>query len=142
MTWSFPTNAASQKSSDVAPFVAGIKSIKKIDDHTVEVITDGPRPILLNEIGLWYIVDKEWAEANNAVMVGALAKGEENFATVNANGTGPFMLKLREPDVQTVLVRNPDYWGDDQEQRHRGDVHPHQVRGHAGRGVAVRRDST
>lgn len=108
----FSYERASQKSSDVAPFVAGIKSIKKIDDYTVEVITDGPRPILLNEIGLWYIVDKEWAEANNAVQVGALAKGEENFATVNANGTGPFMLKLREPDVQTVLVRNPDYWGE------------------------------
>ncbi len=107
----FSYERASQKSSDVAPFVAGITAINKIDDHTIEVMTDGPRPILLNEIGLWYIFDKEWSEANNAVQVGALAKGEENFATVNANGTGPFMLKLREPDVQTVLVRNPDYWG-------------------------------
>jgi peptide/nickel transport system substrate-binding protein len=108
----FSYQRASQKSSDVAPFVAGIKAVNKIDDYTVEVMTDGPRPILLNEIGLWYILDKEWAEANNATQVGALAKGEENFATVNANGTGPFMLKLREPDVQTVLVRNPNYWGD------------------------------
>jgi peptide/nickel transport system substrate-binding protein len=107
----FSYQRASQKTSDVAPFVSGIKAINKVDDYTVEVITDGPRPILLNEIGLWYILDKEWAEANNATAVGAISKGESNFATVNANGTGPFRLKLREPDVQTVLERNPDYWG-------------------------------
>ena len=108
----FSYERASQKSSDVAPFVSGIAAINKIDDHTIEVLTNGPRPILLNEMGLWYIFDKEWSEANNAVKVGALAEGEENFATVNANGTGPFMLKLREPDVQTILVRNPEYWGE------------------------------
>ena len=108
----FSYERASQKSSDVAPFVSGIQAINKVDDHTIEVLTNGPRPILLNEIGLWYIFDKEWSEANNAVKVGALAEGEENFATVNANGTGPFMLELREPDVQTILVRNPHYWGE------------------------------
>jgi peptide/nickel transport system substrate-binding protein len=34
-----------------------------------------------------------------------------NFATLNANGTGPFMLVSREPDVKTVLKRNDGYWG-------------------------------
>jgi peptide/nickel transport system substrate-binding protein len=28
-----------------------------------------------------------------------------------ANGTGPYMLKSREPDVKTVLVKNPNWWG-------------------------------
>lgn len=107
----FSYERARQKSSDIAPFVSGIKEAKKVDDYTVEFITDGPRPILLNEIGLWYIFDKEWSEKNKAVKVGALAEGEENFATINANGTGPFMLKSREPDVKTVLARNPSYWG-------------------------------
>jgi len=35
----------------------------------------------------------------------------ENFAHRNANGTGPFMLKEWAPDVRTVLVRNPSWWG-------------------------------
>jgi peptide/nickel transport system substrate-binding protein len=34
-----------------------------------------------------------------------------NFAALNANGTGPFMLVSREPDVKTVLKRNDAYWG-------------------------------
>ena len=29
----------------------------------------------------------------------------------NANGAGGYSLKSREPDVKTVLVRNPDWWG-------------------------------
>jgi peptide/nickel transport system substrate-binding protein len=36
---------------------------------------------------------------------------DETFASRNANGTGPFMLKSWEPDVKTVLVANPNYWG-------------------------------
>ena len=36
--------------------------------------------------------------------------GEENFATRNAMGTGPFMVKERVPDVRTVLVPNPLWW--------------------------------
>src|SRR5882724_1603752 len=43
---------------------------------------------------------------------GYLAKNkEENFAVRNANGTGPFTLVTREPDVKTVLKRNDAYWG-------------------------------
>ena len=29
----------------------------------------------------------------------------------NANGTGPFVLVSREPDVRTVVKRNEAYWG-------------------------------
>jgi peptide/nickel transport system substrate-binding protein len=28
-----------------------------------------------------------------------------------ANGTGPYMLKTRQPDVKTVLAKNPNWWG-------------------------------
>src|SRR5688572_2346974 len=28
-----------------------------------------------------------------------------------ANGTGAFVLKAREPDVRTVMTKNPDWWG-------------------------------
>ncbi|WP_227590885.1 ABC transporter substrate-binding protein, partial [Klebsiella aerogenes] len=36
---------------------------------------------------------------------------EENYAVRNANGTGPFVLVSREPDVKTVMKRNEKYWG-------------------------------
>jgi peptide/nickel transport system substrate-binding protein len=37
-------------------------------------------------------------------------KGEESYATSNANGTGPFILESRQPDAKTVLVVNPNWW--------------------------------
>ena len=36
---------------------------------------------------------------------------EETYAVLHANGTGPWMLVSRAPDVKTVLKRNPAYWG-------------------------------
>src|SRR5690606_1578151 len=36
---------------------------------------------------------------------------EETYAVRHANGTGPFKLKLREPDIRTILVKNEDWWG-------------------------------
>jgi peptide/nickel transport system substrate-binding protein len=36
---------------------------------------------------------------------------DEYFAIRNANGTGPFALVSREPDVKTVMKRNDAYWG-------------------------------
>ena len=36
---------------------------------------------------------------------------EGNYANLNANGTGPFMVTSRQSGVKTVLKRNPNYWG-------------------------------
>ncbi len=35
----------------------------------------------------------------------------ENAATFKANGTGPFILKERQPGVRTVIVRHASWWG-------------------------------
>ena len=31
------------------------------------------------------------------------AKGEESYATINTNGTGPFSVESRQPDAKTVF---------------------------------------
>jgi peptide/nickel transport system substrate-binding protein len=33
------------------------------------------------------------------------------YTVRNANGSGPFKLELREPDIKTILVKNPKWWG-------------------------------
>jgi peptide/nickel transport system substrate-binding protein len=106
----FSFERARSEASDIKPFVAGIKEIRRVDDLTVDVITDGPRPILLNSIARWYILPKAWFEKHNTVKVHKLGTAETNHATLNASGTGPFMIKSRQPDVQTVLVPNPGWW--------------------------------
>jgi peptide/nickel transport system substrate-binding protein len=97
--------------SDVKTQVAEIKEIRKIDPYTVDVVTRQPFPILPQAISTWYIVSKSWCEKNGAMQPVDVRKGTENYASAHANGTGPFMLKSREPGVRTVLVANPNWWG-------------------------------
>jgi peptide/nickel transport system substrate-binding protein len=88
-----------------------VKEFHKIDAHTVEFVTKGPDPILPEELTTWTIMSKAWCLQNHAEAPADLNKaGEENFATRNAMGTGPFMVKERVPDVRTVLVPNPKWW--------------------------------
>ena len=56
------------------------------------------------------MMSKAWAEKNNAQNSADMTKNEENFATRNAMGTGPFMLKERRAGERTVLVNNPNWW--------------------------------
>ena len=57
-------------------------------------------------------MDKDWATENNTATATNVKGGEEgNHANLNANGTGPFMLGERQPDVKTILVPNPNWWG-------------------------------
>ena len=99
------------KGSDLKNFVSGIKDIKKIDSHTIEINTVGQRPIFTAEISFWYIMSKSWSEKHGTVEVGLYAEGKETYASRHTNGTGPFMLKSREPGVKTVLVAHPNWWG-------------------------------
>jgi len=96
--------------SNLSPAVALVKEVKKVDDYTVDFVTKGPDPILPEELTVWDIMSKAWCEKNGATRVADLTKSEENYATNHANGTGPFMLKDRQPDVQTTLVKNPNWW--------------------------------
>jgi peptide/nickel transport system substrate-binding protein len=38
-------------------------------------------------------------------------KGIENAASFRANGTGPYRLRERQPNVRTTFARNGNYWG-------------------------------
>ncbi|MCW8087231.1 ABC transporter substrate-binding protein [Sabulicella glaciei] len=96
--------------SNVASFFASVTEARKVDDHTVELVTDVPNPILPNQLTSFGVMSKTWLERNNAARVADLTSREENFATRNAMGTGPFMLQSREPDRRTVLVPNPNWW--------------------------------
>ena len=90
--------------------IARIVEARKVDDHTVDLVTDGPDPILPDEICEWLIMSRSWAERNGTAEPADLSNGKESYASRNANGTGPFMLKERQPDIRTVLVPNPHWW--------------------------------
>ena len=87
-----------------------IKKVRKIDDLTVDIETDGPDPILPIELSQMDIMSKVWCEEHDAVENVLIGKGE-SYALRHAMGTGPFRLVSREPDRKTVVERNPDWWG-------------------------------
>ncbi len=110
----FSFERAKQPNSDMKELIGSITEVRAVDDYTIEMVTDGPNPILPSNLTNLFIMDKGWTEANDTVNVQDFEGGEITYATTNANGTGPYVLQSREPDVRTVMTRNDNYWGIDQ----------------------------
>ena len=96
--------------SDMRSYTNDIKEVRKVGDHAVEIETKAPFPILPDVISLVYIMSKKWCEANKAERPVDRRKGIENTASFKANGTGPFRVRERQPNVRTVFTRHGGYW--------------------------------
>ena len=107
----FSFERAGADGSDMKSYVGQIKEIKKINDHSIDIITKAPFPILPELFTHWHIMSKKWCETNQATKPVDRRKGIENAASFRANGTGPYRLRERQPNVKTSFVRNGNYWG-------------------------------
>lgn len=96
--------------SDFKNRLAADTEVVAVDDHTVDFITTEPNPILHYTWANWYIMNRDWAEAHN-VGNADKAAAEESYATLHANGTGPFQVETREPGVKTTLTAYDGWWG-------------------------------
>ena len=96
--------------SNLTAYVQSVKEVKKVDDGTVDLILKAPSPTVLRELTDARIMNKAWAEKNNAVKAQDYKAKEENFAARNANGTGPFILEAWQPDTKTTLKKNDAWW--------------------------------
>lgn len=108
----FSYERAKGEGSDVKAYVGQIKEVKKLSDHSIDVITNAPFPILPELITQWFIMSKKWCEDNAATKPVDRRKGIENAASFKANGTGPFRVRERQPGVRTVFGKNGQYWGE------------------------------
>lgn len=97
--------------SDMKSYTNDVKAVRKVDDHTVEIETNAPFPILPDVLTQVFIMSKKWCETNQAARPVDRRKGVENAASFRANGTGPYRLRERQPNVRTTFVRNGNYWG-------------------------------
>jgi peptide/nickel transport system substrate-binding protein len=91
-------------------YVSNMKEMKKIDDYTVDAMLSGPDPVLLRLLVNFRIMSKPWSVKNKAENIQDYKAREENFASRNANGTGPYVIKLWEPDKRVVLAANTAWW--------------------------------
>ncbi|MBM3378760.1 MAG: ABC transporter substrate-binding protein [Betaproteobacteria bacterium] len=92
-------------------YVAGVKEIRKIDDHTIDMILDKPNPVLLNSLVTFLIMDRDWAVKNKSEKVQDYKAKEDTFASRNTNGTGPYIIKEWAPDQRIVMTANRNWWG-------------------------------
>ncbi len=106
----FSYQRALSPTSDFRSYISSIKEVKALDPLTVHIVTNGPNPILPDYTTSILIMSKKWSETHNVTKPQSFKDKEETFAVRNAMGTGPFMVKQRDPDVRTVLVKNPNYW--------------------------------
>ena len=68
-----------------------------VDDHTIDIATDSPVPILPTMMGTFLIMSPN------------TPKGEP---TRDPSGTGPYVFDNWAPGENITLVRNGDYWGE------------------------------
>jgi peptide/nickel transport system substrate-binding protein len=106
----FSIKRAMAPESDMKVFAASITDVKAVAPNQVEIVTDAPNAALLQSLPELRVLSKTWAEKNGAARPADMRQKQENFATRNANGTGPYRLSVREPDVRTVLSANTAWW--------------------------------
>ena len=108
----FSINRALTGTSDVKELINSITSVKALNNSTIEIKTKGPNPILLNQLVQIFIMSESWSKKNGCETAQDYNASQETFCSINAMGTGPFKITLREQNTRTIFERNDNWWGD------------------------------
>lgn len=85
-----------------AGLLAAYQDSEVVDDHTIDIITDGPYPLLMNDLSpRWQSI------STNRTQIEAV--GAANYGQ-NPIGTGPFKFKSWDIGGSLILEANDDYW--------------------------------
>lgn len=106
----FSFNRIRQPQGTMQIYVTGINEIRKIDDHTIDMILSGPNPILLRNIIDFRIMSKAWAEKNRTTQVQDFKAKEENYASRHVMGTGPYKITGWTPEQRVTMTINTAWW--------------------------------
>ena len=107
----FSIERAQHPNSQLRQYSNLLGKATRIDDYTVELTQKDPNPILLEHATTIFIMSKAWSVKHKVERPLDYKSGEDSHAARHAMGAGPWMLVTREPDVKTVLKRNPYWWG-------------------------------
>jgi peptide/nickel transport system substrate-binding protein len=113
----FSMERAKHPNSQIRVYANALGTAKKIDNLTVEFKLATVNPIFLDHLDTIQIMNKAWSEKNNAVNPQNFKEKEEKYTALNANGTGPFQLVSRQPDVKTTYKKFDGWWN-----KHEGNV--------------------
>ena len=106
----FSFNRIRQPQGFLQVYVSGVNEIKKVDDYTIDLVLAAPNPTLLRSLIDFRIMSKSWSEANKTTNVQDYKNKEENFASRNVNGTGPYHVTSWQPDQKITMTINKAGW--------------------------------
>ncbi len=94
-----------KKSPDFKGLFTNFTAMNKIDDYTIDLVTDKPYPLVLNQATYIFVMDSKFYAGKDEI-----TKHGDSFASSNISGTGPYMVESREQGVKIVFRRFGDYW--------------------------------
>lgn len=102
---------------DSPAFLAAIvASVEAVDAQTVAVTLTQPSPSFLSLLAnnVFSVADSQTIIANGGTDAADAASTDtaEQWLNENSVGTGPYMLESWDPQVETRLMRNPNYAGE------------------------------
>jgi len=107
----FSLRRALAPTSNFSIYIDTVTDVIAVDPLTVDIVTRAPDAVIPDKLTRVLIMDRAWAEAHGSEQPQNLREREAIFAVRNANGTGPFVIKERQNDQRTIMVRNPNWWG-------------------------------
>ena len=78
----FSYKRAKGDGSDVKTYVGSIKEIRKIDDHTIDIVTGEPFPILPDVVTNWFMMSQEVVRGKPRHAAGRQAQGRREHGIV------------------------------------------------------------
>jgi peptide/nickel transport system substrate-binding protein len=107
----YSVQRAQQPSANIAVYANALGTPVAVDPMTVEFRLPKVNPVFLQHLDTVFVMNKAWCEKHRVGKPLDFKNKEESHASFNANGTGPYMLVLRQPGIKTTFKRNPTWWG-------------------------------
>lgn len=94
-----------------------IASVEAADDLTVMLTLEHPDPAILAKLifDAFSVLNADVVREHGGTDAEDAAETDtaEAWLMDHSAGTGPYMVESYEPTVETILVKNPNYWGED-----------------------------
>ena len=104
-----------KKSADFKGLFEPFAEPRIIDDHTIDIITQKPYPLLMNMATYIFPMDSKFYTGmdNKGLPKDAIVKTDYSFANMNESGTGKYRVTHREQGVKDVFEKYDGYWNKD-----------------------------
>ncbi len=87
-----------------------MKSVEAVDPHTVKFTLSEPYAPFLSALFRLPILDKKLVMANLGAGDGEMKDWGQAYLTSHGAGTGAYKVVSHNPEAETVMVKNPDYF--------------------------------